>query len=227
MADTKICTYKKRMVCTGLCFFLSLLSLAMMPVTLIVLMPKTFYSAWMKMSMTDTFDKFNFTAGVAGSLEFTHCFFNLTNGHALLTAAPPKPKPAFEEVCVKVISKTQNFDYEPSNDASEYTYKTWAQLDLVNEYDWDLQLARAQGCARSAKRIPRVRKPLRVCTPGRGGGGDVRAHRFKRSRGSRPWPHTSERPLTLRTRPVLHFCSGTPLPAAHNRPSHNPSPYTR
>jgi len=109
-----------------------------MPVTLLVVLPNNFAQIVEMLTVMDTFEKWNATAGQPGSMPFKHCFFNLTNGHALLTATLT-PVPAFEEVCVQLKIEAQSFDFELSDDESEYTSKTWSRMGVVNPYDWNLE----------------------------------------------------------------------------------------
>lgn len=131
--------YARRTRCCQFMVVSALLNLFVgMPVALLVVLPNNFAQIVEMLTVMDTFEKWNATAGQPGSMPFKHCFFNLTNGHALLTATPT-PVPAFEEVCVELKIEAQSFDFELSDDESEYTSKTWSRMGVVNPYDWNLE----------------------------------------------------------------------------------------
>ena len=134
--------YQKRKGCALICLYVGLFNLiVMVPVNMFIVIPGPFYRGYSTRSVLASEATFNTTIGAkpSGDLIIDQCYFNLTNGNALLTVTPT-PKPAFEEVCVKLSIKSQAFDFELNDDLSEATYKTWTVLDLANVYDYDIEL---------------------------------------------------------------------------------------
>jgi len=141
-AGMMVFTSQKCKYCSWFYLWLAAFNLLLMlPLNNLVLIPNSYNGVLLKMLVIDSDDKFNTSASALNELHYDSCFFNLTNGYDLLNATlTPRPKPAFEEVCVRTNFRTQSFDFELNSDATEATVKQWSRIELVNVYDWNLEL---------------------------------------------------------------------------------------